>query len=128
MKADQMLIKMLQTFLRVHNTLLRYSKIWRKISNMLEDAWQSITGGYNTSQGFRTSHRRCAASQRVAGPYGRPYCMYLIVSGSDTCISQWSGIRGGMSAGVTWEHGNRDGISHREGDFQSYLERVFLNV
>ena len=31
--------------------------------------------------------------------------MYLIVSGSDTCISQWSGIRGGMSAGVTWEHG-----------------------
>ena len=47
-------------------------------------------------RGFRASHRMCAASQRVAGPYGRPYCMYLIVSGSDTCISQWSGIRGGM--------------------------------
>ena len=113
MKADQMLIKMLQTFLKFHNTLLRYSKIWSKISNMLEDGRASQAVMIHR-RGFRTSHRMCAASQRVAGPYGRPYCMYLIVSGSDTCISQWSGIRGGMPAGVTWEHG-RTGTAYRTG-------------
>ena len=35
---------------------------------MLENESQGIACDFDASQGFRTSHRGCAASQRVAGP------------------------------------------------------------
>ena len=43
--------------------MLRYATIGSKISNMLENASQSIACY------FHTFHRGCVASQRVAGPY-----------------------------------------------------------
>ena len=43
------------------------SKIGSKNSNMLENASQHIACDFDVSQALWTSHRRCMASQRVAG-------------------------------------------------------------
>ena len=63
---------MLKTvFKKSDNKELSHSKIGSKILNMLEFASQSIACDFATSQEryIGTSHRRCTASHRVAGPY-----------------------------------------------------------
>ena len=51
MKAHQMTITMMQTDWKSDNKKLRYSKIGREITNMLENASQSIACYFDASQG-----------------------------------------------------------------------------
>ena len=52
MKAHQMAITMMQTDWKSDNKKLRYSKIGREITNMLENASQHIACDFDTSQGL----------------------------------------------------------------------------
>ena len=66
-----MTITMMQIDWKSDNKKLRYSKMGREITNMLEMHRRAMHAILMHHSEFSTSRRRCVASQHVAGPLGR---------------------------------------------------------